>query len=476
MDKNTSYLKTMRGRVVLCFVAAAIIPLVVLSFVVFNGFFGAMGDTSLASQLVASLRTSVILIFVVAALGAAAAGHIVLGGIIKPISVLAEDAARINRGDLSQTVTVALDRQDEVGRLGRAFSEMLENIREIVLHAVKIAREVANSTHQLSANAEENSSAAEEIASTVQEMSVEADKQTENVRAVTDLVNRNSDFIKELVTIAENVSEAALEVMEKAETGNKSIATAVRQMNTINKVVTDSAKEVFDLGERSKQIGQIIKTITDIADQTNLLALNAAIEAARAGEQGRGFAVVAEEVRKLAEQSSEAAAEISEMIKGVQEETYEAVKLIEEGTEEVKTGLQVMGEAGKAFQGVRRAVRHISQQAEASSQAARDLEEASRTIAESMDSVVMFAQNVAASTENVAAVTEEQAASMEEVTSSAIVLSQMAEELQKSLSHFTVSDEDALVEDNSAEDDLSEPNAMVSDGEETCTESGMETE
>ena len=237
-------------------------------------------------------------------------GYIVLNRISKPIAVLAEETARVSQGDLTQISGNVHEGNDEIGTLTRSFAEMVDNLRDIVVRATKTAGEVVSSASQLSITAEENSSAAEEIAVTVQEMSSEADKQSSNVSDVLELVNSRSDFIKQLVSIAESVSESAAEVMSKAESGNKSIATAVRQMNAIRNVVETSAKEVFDLGKRSSQIGQITNTITNIAEQTNLLALNAA-EAARAGEQGRGFAVVADEVRKLAEQSSGAAEEIS---------------------------------------------------------------------------------------------------------------------------------------------------------------------
>jgi len=123
-------------------------------------------------------------------------------------------------------------------------------------------------------------------------------------------------------------------------------------MNRIADRVRESARTVESLGTRSDQIGAIVGTIEDIADQTNLLALNAAIEAARAGDQGRGFAVVADEVRALAERTSRATKEISEMIKAIQTETRQAVEAMEKGVNEVENGTAEAAKSGDALQDI----------------------------------------------------------------------------------------------------------------------------
>lgn len=424
------------------FVIAAVIPLVVISFVGLTQLSAAITDSGLLQELLADLCQSAIVILLAAGLGAGFVGYMISKKIFLAVETVAEDAMRISRGDLSRGSSLVLEGDNEVSFLTRSFAEMVNTFREQMLQAAKTADEVVNSTKQLSANAEEHSSSAEEIAVTVQEMSGEADKQSNSVGEVLASVTKMFDFSKQLSANAGEVSTSAEEVLKKAEEGNKSIAAAVRQMHTINNVVTNSARGVFGLGERSKEIEKINNTVTSIAEQTNLLALNAAIEAARAGEQGRGFAVVADEVRKLAEQSSKAAEEIGKLIKKIQDEIGEAVETIEAGTQEVKAGMQVMGEAGKAFQGVRRAVKHITQQSEASVLAAQKMEKGSRTIVESMEAVAAFAQSVAAGTQQIASVTEEQAVSMEEVTSSSAVLAETGQELQKALGYFTLFDGD----------------------------------
>jgi hypothetical protein len=154
---------------------------------------------------------------------------------------------------------------------------------------------------------------------------------------------------------AETVKHAAEVVGETkshADDGEKSVSTAVQQMKLIEQTVSESGKVIEDLGHESDKIGAIVDAISQIAEQTNLLALNAAIEAARAGEHGRGFAVVADEVRKLAEQSSQSAGEIAALITSIQNKSKQAVTVMEEGVRQVQSGTAAVDGAGATFHSI----------------------------------------------------------------------------------------------------------------------------
>jgi len=195
---------------------------------------------------------------------------------------------------------------------------------------------------------------------------------------------------------------------------------------------------VARLGERSKEIGQIIDTIAGIAGQTNLLALNAAIEAARAGEQGRGFAVVAEEVRKLAEQSQEAAKQIGTLITEIKDETDKAVAAMNEGTREVKTGAAAVNAAGQTFSEIAAMVTEVSAQVREISQAIEQMSGVSQNIVTAVQKIDTLSKNAATEAETVSAATEEQSASMQEIASSSQALAKMAQEMQGTIRQFRI--------------------------------------
>ena len=202
-------------------------------------------------------------------------------------------------------------------------------------------------------------------------------------------------------------------------------------MAQIEKTVDDSAQLVGKLGERSSEIGKIVDTISGIAGQTNLLALNAAVEAARAGEQGRGFAVVAEEVRKLAEQSQDAAKQIAGLINEIQVDTGKAVNAMKEGTREVKAGSEAVQDTGRTFDDIVNLVGQVSEQVNDISAAIEQMAASSQNIVTSVKHIDKISKEASAHTQTVSAATEEQLASMEEIASSSQALANLAQNLQQ---------------------------------------------
>ena len=159
-----------------------------------------------------------------------------------------------------------------------------------------------------------------------------------------------SSTVQQVSENSNKAAEASRQAADTARQGGTIVEDTLAKMRAIAESVGQTARKVQELGKSSNQIGQIIGVIDDIADQTNLLALNAAIEAARAGEQGRGFAVVADEVRKLAERTSKATKEITQMIQSIQTETRSAVEAMQAGTKQVELGVESTTQAGCSLQ------------------------------------------------------------------------------------------------------------------------------
>ena len=207
-------------------------------------------------------------------------------------------------------------------------------------------------------------------------------------------------------------------------------------MNGVTDTVLESTERVSQLGERSKEIGQIVSVIAGIAGQTNLLALNAAIEAARAGEQGRGFAVVAEEIRKLAEESSKAAQQISDLIGSIQTETNDAVVAMDRGAKAAESGKTNLATTGDAFNQILERVNYVRDKSAVISDTVKNLMGPIDELAKNIGNVADQAGRVNDESQSVSAASEEQAAGIDEIASSSQMLAGYARDLEDTAMKF----------------------------------------
>lgn len=387
----------------------------------------AMGWTSAVAGVLAIVLLGLMLIYAIVK-------------IARPISRLSQLTADLANGDLAvetqQLVAEAPD--DEIGVLIRGFHTMKEQLREIIKRVVSATEQLAASVEQMTASADQSAQASEQIAVAITDVARSAEKQLKAVGETSAVVEQMSAGIQQAAANANNVAEQSSRAAETAKNGGQAAEKAVSQMASIEQTVNASAQVVINLGERSKEIGQIVNTIAGIAGQTNLLALNAAIEAARAGEQGRGFAVVAEEVRKLAEQSEEAANKIADLIGGIQQDTDKAVAAMNDGTREVRLGAEVVDTAGKAFTGIIEAVTQVSNQVREISAVTQQIAGSSQHFVSSVKEIDDASRAVAGQTQTVSATTEEQSATMEEIASASRTLTNMAEDLHKAVKGFKI--------------------------------------
>ena len=331
-----------------------------------------------------------------------------LVGRLRPVMEVAEKASQ---GDLTSRVPVTT--KDELGQMGQAFNGFLDQLSRMLNQITEVTHNVAASSEQLSVNggqvaqsSREQSNQATQVASAVEEMSATANEMAKNAQA--------------LATSAQEVNQAALR-------GGDVVANSIQGMESVTSTMHTSADRINALGQRSQEIGEIIRVIEDIADQTNLLALNAAIEAARAGEQGRGFAVVADEVRKLAERTGKATKEIAGVIETVQVGTHEAVNSMEAGTAEAQKGMTLAQEAGQRLSeivdGVQRVADMIHQ------------------IAGSTEEQSQVSDQIAQSIQTVAGLSQQNEGHVGQVASASNDLASMASQLQAAVSQFKLKSE-----------------------------------
>ena len=329
-------------------------------------------------------------------------------------------------------------KNDEFGALADSLADMRENVNNLLKDIHQSSETVASSSQELTASSDQSAQVTNNIAQSISDVATMNEQQSDSVNTTFSAVKQISANIEEIASNANIASSNAEAASKEAGDGGNSIRTAISQMESIEKVVSESAAVVNELGEHSKEIGMIVETITGIAEQTNLLALNAAIEAARAGDQGRGFAVVAEEVRKLAAESQEAAEKIANLIGTIQSQTENAVQAMNAGTTEVKKGSAIVKKSGIAFNNIIELNNGVAKQVKGIAQTTEEVAKASTNVTNAIQNVEQASKKVADQTQTVSAATEEQSASMEEIASASQNLAEIAQKLNEDVNSFKV--------------------------------------
>ena len=361
----------------------------------------------------------------------------IANGMTKPIRNIVAQLRLVAAGDLTSK-DIVVQSKDEIGQLADNTNSMKHSLRELIKQLKESSEHTAETSEQLAVSADQSNQTSVVITESIQAVAEGAADQAEMVTESTEALDEVAQGVQQIAEASATISEKASSTLNKAQTGKESVEKNITQMNTIQQSVQNSDELTKSLIVRSQDIVKILEVITSIADQTNLLALNAAIEAARAGEHGKGFAVVADEVRKLAEESQRSSQEIASIVTIIQEEIEQTSESMNAVMNEVESGVLIANNSRELFMEILELTYDVSDNITNMSATSEEISAGAEEVSASFNQIATITKNTKASTQEVAAASEEQLAGIEEISSAAQSLKNLAAELEKTITKFTI--------------------------------------
>lgn len=370
------------------------------------------------------------------------AGSIVMSIIIarmisNPITKVMDRMKLIAGGDLANE-PLEITARDETGQLTVATNEMNKNMQELLNQIQIVSETVSSQSEELTQSSNEVMTGTEQVASTMEEIAAGAESQANNAGDLSEKMGIFTVKIQETSKESTTMHGSSNAVLELTNKGAEMMHSSVEQMTKINEIVNQAIGKVEGLDTHTQQISELVEVIQDIADQTNLLALNAAIEAARAGEHGKGFAVVADEVRKLAEQSSNSVTSITDIVDRIQSESGIVVGSLKDSYQDVIQGAEQITATGATFERIQSAIKLSVEMIEQITKNLAEIAVSNEEMNVSVQEIAAISEESAAGVEETSASTQQTSSAMQQVAASSDDLSKLAEELNDLVRQFKI--------------------------------------
>ncbi|WP_340022253.1 methyl-accepting chemotaxis protein [Paenibacillus sp. FSL K6-1096] len=396
----------------------------------------AMPEQELYAPLKGLLR-SILLVSFAGLILTVAAVYLYSRYITRQLARVNELSQRMAAGDF--TGKLEAGSEDEFGNMAGHLNQMIANLSRLLGTVADHSLQVASTSEELMSSANQTNHTTEAIVEDIQDLAAGAEHQLQSTSESARAMEEMAAGVQRIAEASMDTAAAAGRAASQAQDGYSIITLTVEQMEEMERTAAAASSLITSLSAQSGQIGNIIGLIKGISDQTGMLALNAAIEAARAGEYGRGFSVVASEVKKLSEQTAEAAGHISSLILDIQQGNQAAADAVLANADAVHQGSQRVGEAGRLFTDILGGISEINTQVHEMSASSEELLAGTEELTSSVVQMAEVARQAAEHSQSAAAASEEQLASMEEVAAASTELAKMADGLQQAVAAFKVS-------------------------------------
>lgn len=381
-----------------------------------------------------SIRVLTIVMVVISCIIAMIVGTLISKGFSKSINLSIKELAKVSKGDL--TVEFRTNRRDEFALLYGSCNDMLANIRGLIMEVESVYDALSVSLNKVNTSSTTFSETTKDIQTSVHEIETGVGEQTESA---TDCLNEMDSLFTKINVVNDNTNEIG-SIAASTQVAINSGLTSMDNLNTKTKSTTDITDSVIqtikELSVHSKNIGQIVNSINDIAEETNLLSLNASIEAARAGAAGKGFSVVATQIRKLADQCLASAGKISNIVTEITEATKEAVNTAQTAEEIVDEQVEAVAATAHSFQALKQHIEKLSEYLESIQSSSKDMETSGSSTLNSMENISAILEETLASVTSVANVTDKQSEALTSLDDASSQLMIRAERLGDAISKF----------------------------------------